>query len=341
VDDCIGPTVQAAVRSLAAGEVLLLQNLRYHKGEEADDPAFAAEIAGLGELYVNDAFGTAHRKHASVYGVPARMPAGSRALGFLFERELQFLGRAVGSPAHPFVAVLGGAKVSDKIGVVENLSLNCDVILVGGAMAYTFLAARGDQVGDSRVEREIKKKDKKTGQTVVQNGVEIAGRLMKLCEERQCTLLLPPDHRVGDAAAAKARFQAQDANVPTAELPPIPPPRTVMGAIPAGSCGLDIGPETELLYREIVVEAKMVVWNGPMGVFEWEPYSAGSRTVADACAKNAAQGGLAIVGGGDSAAAVEKFGKAARMSWVSTGGGASLEFLEGRPFPALEVIDEK
>jgi 3-phosphoglycerate kinase len=311
--DCTGPAAKASVDALKPGDCLLLENLRFHREEEdyhktdGVGDAFAAELAGFADLYVNDAFGTAHRAHASVVGVPARLPAGARALGLLFEKELRYLGGLVAAPQHPFTAVLGGAKVSDKIKVIENLSRNVDVILVGGAMAYTFMSARGEGVGASRVEREE---------------LETARGLMRLCEERQCTLLLPIDHLTGERFAADAAPQ-------------------VGSAIAAGRMGLDIGPQTALLYREIIIESKTVLWNGPMGVSEWEAFSAGTRTVAEAMARNAAGGGTAVVGGGDSAAAVEKLGLADRMSWVSTGGGATLEFLEGRPFPALEHIDDE
>jgi 3-phosphoglycerate kinase len=311
--DCVGPAAKAAVDALAPGNAVVLENLRFHKAEEdyhKKDPAFgdafAAELASLGDLYVNDAFGTAHRAHASVVGVPSRLPAGTRALGLLFQKELHYLGQAVSDPRHPFVAVLGGAKVSDKIQVIENLSRNVDVILVGGAMAYTFLAARGEPVGASRVEKDQ---------------LDTALRLMGICEERQCTLLLPIDHRVASAFAADA-------------------PSRIEVRIPEGQMGLDIGPNTAELYREIIIESKLVVWNGPMGVFEWDAFAAGTRAVAEAMAKTSV-GGTGIVGGGDTAAAVEKFGLADKMSWVSTGGGASLEFLEGRPFPALAEIDER
>jgi len=311
--DCVGPEVRALVDALAPGDVLLLENLRFHREEEhysatdAESGKFADALSALGDAYVNDAFGAAHRAHASMVGVPSRIAVGSRALGLLFEKELHFLGQAVGKPSHPYVAVLGGAKVSDKIKVIENLSLNVDVILVGGAMAYTFMAARGDPVGTSRVETAM---------------LDKARELMKLCEDRQCTLLLPVDHRLGDRFAADAEVS------------------TSMGIIPDGRMGLDIGPETEQLYREIILEAKMRVWNGPMGVFEWDRFASGTKAVAEAMAK-AAAGGLSIVGGGDTAAAADKFQVAGTVSWVSTGGGATLEFLEGKNFPALEFIDDK
>jgi triosephosphate isomerase len=312
--DCVGPAAREAVDRVEPGRAVLLENLRFHAEEEdygktpGYGDAFAAEIAALGDLYVNDAFGTAHRAHASVVGVPSRLPAGSRALGLLFGRELHFLGRASAEPSHPYTLVLGGAKVSDKIGVIENLVKTADVILVGGAMAYTFMAARGEAVGASRVEADR---------------LEDARRLLALCEERLCTLLLPLDHVVAE------RFDKSAA------------PRTVNGAIPDGLLGLDIGPETVALFGEIISESKLIVWNGPMGVFEWDAFAAGSRAVASSMAEAASAGGTAVVGGGDTAAAVERFGLADKMSWVSTGGGASLEYLEGKPFPALSQIDEK
>jgi len=315
--DCIGPEVEKMVGAMKDGEILVLENLRFHAGEEANDPAFAAGLRKLADVYVNDAFGTAHRKHASTYGVPAAMPQGTRAVGFLIEKELKFLGEALEKPVRPFVAVLGGAKVSDKIAVIENLLGKCDRLLIGGAMAYVFLAARGDKVGKSKVEREVKKKD-----GTKKDMIAVAAKLLEKIKTTKCEFLLPVDHLVAKGFAADAETDVQSPDIQD------------------GWIGLDIGPETIDLYREKLADAKTVVWNGPMGVFEMAPFAEGSKALSAVMAKIAEQGATVVVGGGDTAAAVEKFGLAEKMTHISTGGGASLEFLEGKPFETINILDD-
>jgi len=297
-----GPAVAAAVGELPAGSVALLENLRFDPREKANDPEFARALAALGRAYVNDAFGTAHRAHASVVGVPAVLGPHACAAGLLLGRELEAFERVLEDPARPFVAVLGGAKVSDKLGVVRHLLERVDALLVGGAMAYTFLRARGTDVGDSRVEEDFVE--------------ELAG-VLAAASERGVEVLLPTDHVVA------ARFDSDEAE-------------TVADAIPAGRLGLDIGPRTAERYAEVVGRAGTVVWNGPMGVFEREPYAAGTRALVEAVASSR---GYTVVGGGDSAAAVQRFGVAERVDHVSTGGGASLELLEGRTLPGIAALE--
>ena len=315
--DCIGAEVDKMVAGLNDGDVLVLENLRFHAGEEANDPEFTAALRNLADLYVNDAFGTAHRKHASTYGVPALMPKGTRAVGFLIEKELKFLGEALEKPVRPFVAVMGGAKVSDKIAVIENLLGKCDRLLIGGAMAYVFMVARGEKVGKSKVEREVKKKDGSK-----KDMIAVAAKLLGKIETAKCEVIFPVDHLVAKAFAADAETDVQSPDIQD------------------GWIGLDIGPETTDLYREKLADAKTVVWNGPMGVFEMAPFAEGSKALCAAMAKVAEQGGTAVVGGGDTAAAVEKFGLAEKMTHISTGGGASLEFLEGKPFETINILDD-
>ena len=314
--DCIGPEVEKMVTALKNGEVLVLENLRFHAGEEKNDPPFAAALRKLADFYVNDAFGTAHRKHASTYGVPALMPKGTRAIGFLIEKELKFLGEALENPVRPFVAVLGGAKVSDKIAVVENLLAKVDRLLIGGAMAYVFMAARGQKVGKSKVEREVVKKD-----GTRKDIIAVARKLLEKVEASKKEFLLPVDHLAAKAFAADAETEVQDPDIKD------------------GWMGLDIGPETTELYREKLADARTVVWNGPMGVFEMAAFAEGSRAICETLA-HVAKRGTVVVGGGDTAAAVEKFGLAEQMTHISTGGGASLEFLEGKPFETIEIIDD-
>jgi len=302
MDDCIGPEVESAVASLPDGGVVLLENLRFHPGEEANDPDFAEALARLGEVYVSDAFGTAHRAHASTVGVPQRLPVA--AAGFLLQREIEYLSQAVSAPAHPYVAVLGGAKVSDKIPVIENFLRVADAILIGGAMAYTFLKARGVGIGKSLLDEEH---------------LDLADRLLNRARERGVEVLLPTDHVV-------ARDLREDAN------------HEIQGPdVKDGWLAVDIGPETIRAYCRRLLDARLVVWNGPMGVFEMAPFRAGTRAIAECLAELDA---TTIVGGGDSAAAVEMFGVADRMSHVSTGGGASLEFLEGKPLPGIAVLTD-
>ena len=314
--DCIGPEVEKMVTALKNGEVLVLENLRFHAGEEKNDPPFAAALRKLADFYVNDAFGTAHRKHASTYGVPALMPKGTRAIGFLIEKELKFLGEALENPVRPFVAVLGGAKVSDKIAVIENLLAKVDRLLIGGAMAYVFMAARGQKVGKSKVEREVAKKD-----GTRKDIIAVARKLLEKIEVSKKEFLLPVDHLAAKAFAADAETEVQDPDIKD------------------GWMGLDIGPETTELYREKLADARTVVWNGPMGVFEMAAFAEGSRAICETLA-HVAKRGTVVVGGGDTAAAVEKFGLAEQMTHISTGGGASLEFLEGKPFETIEIIDD-
>jgi phosphoglycerate kinase len=314
---CVGPEVEAVVSGLKDGEVCLLENLRFHKAETIEDkkakdnPAlrkakdeFARQIAALGDVYVNDAFGTCHRDNASMLTVPAVMKSKPRAIGFLIKKELQFLGEAVANPKRPFVAVLGGAKVSDKIKVIEALAGKCDRILVGGAMSYTFFAAAEIGTGKSLVE---------------QDRLEDAKRLRKLAGDK---LVLPIDSVCATQIAEGVSTMI------------------CAGAIPADLMGLDIGPETIAAYAKILAEAKTIVWNGPMGVFETKPFDAGTLAIARALVDATAKGAVTIVGGGDSAAAVEAAGLAEKVTHVSTGGGASLEYLEGKPFRALDEIDE-
>jgi len=327
--DCIGPEVEKTVAGMKDGQILVLENLRYHAGEEENAPDFVAALRKLADLYVNDAFGTAHRKHASTYGVPSAMPPGTRAIGFLVEKELKFLGDALENPVRPFVAVLGGAKVSDKIGVIENLLSKCDRLLIGGAMAYVFMAARGQGVGKSKVEREVKKKDGSK-----KDMVAVAAKLLEKMAAYQgrdregagpsgrCEVHFPADHLVARAFAADAETDVQSPDIQD------------------GWIGLDIGPDTVELYREKLSDARTVVWNGPMGVFEMAPFAEGSKALCAAMAKVAERGGTVVVGGGDTASAVEKFGLAEKMTHISTGGGASLEFLEGKPFQTIAILGD-
>jgi phosphoglycerate kinase len=316
--DCIGPGATELVAGLRDGQCCLLENLRFHAAEEIkdkkakDDPAlrkqkedFARQIAALGDVYVNDAFGTCHRDNASMLTVPRMMEGKPRVIGFLVKKELDFLGDAVTDPARPFVVVLGGAKVSDKIGVIERLAGMCDRILIGGAMSYTFMAADGKSVGNSLTEPDH---------------FDQALRLRKLAGDK---LVLPQD------SVAAARIEA---GVRT----------SVCGdAIPEGMMGLDIGPKTVSTYRDCLLTAKTIVWNGPVGVFETPPFDAGTRAIAQAVADATAGGAVSIIGGGDSAAAVDQAGLAEKMTHISTGGGASLEFLEGKPFAAIDILDDE
>ncbi|GMU80747.1 MAG: phosphoglycerate kinase [Planctomycetota bacterium] len=322
VSECVGEEATAAAMSLRDGEVLLLENLRFHKAEDIVDKAkknpdgkltpeqdgkrvgFGKQLAALGELYVNDAFGTCHRKHVSMYDVPQLLPKGTRAIGFLVEKELKYLGQALDHPKRPFVAVLGGAKVSDKIGVIRALLKKVDQVLVGGAMTYTFWAAQDKSVGRSLCERDK---------------LDLARELIA---EAQSKLVLPVD----SVAAAELK-----AGVPT---------KTIDGELPPDMMGLDIGPRTVENYRRILGTAGTVVWNGPMGAFETEPFNAGTVAVAEAIAVATVRGAISVIGGGDSAAAVDAAGLSDKMTHISTGGGASLEFLEGRKFGPVEVIDD-
>ena len=302
-DDCVGDGVKKLVKDLKDGQVLLLENLRFHPEEEANDENFARELASLADVWVNDAFGTAHRAHASTAGM-AKFTK-EKAAGFLIQRELEFLGKALRTPAKPFVAILGGAKVSDKIKVIQNLMSKADAILVGGAMAYTFLKAEGVPVGKSRVEEDK---------------LDLARQLLESAKAKGVDFLLPVDH----VCATEAKEDAQ---------------RVVVNdrAIPENLIGLDIGPKTLDRYRQRILDAKTVFWNGPMGLFEQKPWADGTFGVARALADSPA---VTVVGGGDSAAAVEEAGLVAKMKHVSTGGGASLEFVEGRVLPGIQVLED-
>ena len=301
VRDVCGEEALAASQALADGEVLLVENLRFEKGEKKNDPAFAAALAKLGDVYVDDAFGVAHRAHASVAGVPAILPAYA---GLLLAGEVDTITGMLNDPARPFVAVLGGSKVSDKIGVIDALSEKVDVLLIGGGMCFTFMQAQGLPIGSSLVEPEW---------------VERAGEMLDKAAERGCRIVLPLDYVVADKFAAEAATQIVD-----------------KAAIPEGWMGLDIGPRSCELYAQELAGAKTVFWNGPMGVFEMEAFAAGTRAVGQAIADNAAC--TSVVGGGDSAAAVKKFGLEGGMTFISTGGGASMELVEGKALPGVEAI---
>jgi phosphoglycerate kinase len=300
--DIVGPAAQAKVGTLAPGGVLVLENLRFDNREKKGDAAFAQALADMADIYCNDAFGTCHREDASMYAVPKAMGNKPKVVGFLVAKEIQYLADAIARPERPFVAILGGAKVSDKINVIKNLLGICDQVLIGGAMAYTFSLALGGRVGNSLVEVDK---------------VELARELLNVGGPK---LLLPVDTHCGDAFDANCQKRIVDA-----------------GQIPDGFQGLDIGPKTAQAYAAVVRRARTIVWNGPMGVFEMPPFDAGTRAVAEAIADS---GGTSIIGGGDSAAAIAQMGFADRVSHVSTGGGASLAMLEGQKFASVEMLDE-
>ncbi|MFS8582243.1 MAG: phosphoglycerate kinase, partial [Limnochordales bacterium] len=303
VPACIGPEVERAAAALADGDVLLLENVRFYPGEEKNDPEFARQLASIAEAFVNDAFGTAHRAHASTVGVAKLLPA---AAGFLMQRELEFLGRLLEEPERPFLAILGGAKVSDKIGVIRNLLPKVDSLAIGGGMAYTFLKAKGYEVGRSLVDEER---------------IGLAKELMDEARRHGVNLLLPVDVVVADKFAEDANRKVVDVE-----------------EIPADWQGLDIGPKTRRLFAREIERARTIVWNGPMGVFEWAPFAEGTEDVARAMAGS---GAVTIVGGGDSASAVAQYGFTDKMSHVSTGGGASLEFLEGKELPGIAALQDR
>ena len=303
---CVGPEAEEVAGKLEKGQTLLLENLRFHAEEEANDEKFSKQLASLAEYYVNDAFGTAHRAHASTVGITKFIK--KSAAGLLMEKELQYLGRALHDPEHPFVAILGGAKVSDKIPVIQNLLTKVDALIIGGGMAYTFLKAKGEQVGKSLVEADK---------------VDLARKLMDEANSRKVKLLLPVDHVAAEKPDVNALVKKVD----------------VGQAIPDNLMGLDIGPVTIENFSEEISRARTIVWNGPMGVFEVPPFARGTFKVAEAVAENA--GATSIVGGGDSVSAVHAAGLADKMSHISTGGGASLEFLEGKKLPGVEALTEK
>jgi phosphoglycerate kinase len=301
--DCIGPEVEQQASALKPGEILLLENLRFHPEEEKNDPAFAECLARLADVYVDDAFGAAHRAHASIEGITHFM--GVKAAGYLMDKELKYLGGLLTNPARPFIAIIGGAKISGKIDVIQSLLNHADKVLIGGGMTYTFLKAQGLEIGNSLVEEDK---------------VELAKSLL---DQAHCHLVIPVDSVV-------AREFKNDAEYKTVSAVTMPP----------DWIGVDIGPETIKLFTEEIAVAKTIVWNGPMGVFEMPNFAAGTLAIAEAMASATANGATTVVGGGDSVAAVEQAGLADKMSHVSTGGGASLEFLEGKELPGVKALED-
>ena len=307
VEDCIGDAVTAAVAAMKDGDILLLENLRFYKQEEKNDPEFAKKLASVGDIYINDAFGTAHRAHASTEGVTKFIK--QCAAGYLMKQELDYLGMAVTDPKRPFVAVLGGAKVSDKIEVIQNLLNKVDTLIIGGGMMFTFYKAQGKEIGKSLLEADK---------------IDVAKEILSKAKEQGKNLVLPVDTVVA------AEFKNDS-----------PASVVAWDAIPADKMGLDIGPKSIELFSQILENAKTVVWNGPMGVFEMENFAKGTNAIAQALASATAKGATTIVGGGDSASAIKKAGLAKKVSHVSTGGGASLEFLEGKVLPGVAALTEK
>jgi len=307
VEDCIGDAVTEAVAAMKDGDILLLENLRFYKQEEKNDPEFAKKLASMGDIYINDAFGTAHRAHASTEGVTKFIP--QCAAGYLMKKELDYLGMAVTNPKRPFVAVLGGAKVSDKIEVIQNLLNKVDTLIIGGGMMFTFYKAQGKEIGKSLLEADK---------------IDVAKEILAKAKAQGKNLELPVDTVVA------AEFKNDS-----------PASVVAWDAIPADKMGLDIGPKSIELFSQILENAKTVVWNGPMGVFEMENFAKGTNAIAQALASATAKGATTIVGGGDSASAIKKAGLAKKVSHVSTGGGASLEFLEGKVLPGVAALTEK
>ena len=301
--DVIGPDAKAKAAALKDGDIMLLENLRFHKEEEKNDPDFAKELAGMAEIYVNDAFGTAHRAHASTAGVADYLPA---VCGYLIQKEIEIMGTALENPKRPFVAILGGAKVSDKIGVIENLADKVDTLIIGGGMAYTFIKAKGGRIGASLCEEDK---------------LELAVRLMEKAREKNVKFLLPADSVIGDEFKEGCKVRTADSD-----------------KIPDGWMGMDIGEKAVREYTRAIKGAGTVVWNGPMGVFEMPDFARGTKAIAKAVAES---GAISIIGGGDSAAAVEQLGFADKMTHISTGGGASLEFLEGLELPGIAALNDK
>lgn len=301
--DCVGPEVEKQAGALKAGQVLLLENVRFHKEEEANDPDFAARLSRLGEIYVNDAFGSAHRGHASTEGVAHRLPG---VAGFLMEKEIRFLGGVLENPEKPFIAIIGGAKVSTKIAVLESLLAKVSIFIIGGGMAYTFLKVQGHQVGNSLVEEEY---------------LDTADSLLKKAKQQGVDILLPVDHLV----ASEFSDQAKAEYIATVD-------------IPDGKIGMDIGKLTQARYNEAIATARTLVWNGPLGVFEFAEFAQGTLETAKAVARCP---GTTVIGGGDSVAAVKQFGLDAKITHVSTGGGASLEYLEGKELPGIVALQNK
>ncbi|NLB41510.1 MAG: phosphoglycerate kinase [Clostridiales bacterium] len=302
-NDVIGDHAKSLVEGIKEGEVVLLENLRFHKAETKNDPEFAKALASFGDVYINDAFGTAHRAHASTEGVANYLPA---AAGYLMQKELEFLGGALDNPAHPFVAILGGAKVSDKIGVIRNLIDKVDTLIIGGGMAYTFFKAMGYEIGKSLLEEDK---------------VELASELIEQAKAKGVNMLLPVDTVVASEFKADAEHKTVHSN-----------------EMPEGWMGMDIGPDSMKEFKDAIVNAKLVVWNGPMGVFEMPEFAKGTEAIADYMSQCE---GITIIGGGDSAAAVKQLGYADKMTHISTGGGASLEFLEGIELPGVAALNDK
>ncbi|MFD1708584.1 phosphoglycerate kinase [Siminovitchia sediminis] len=303
-EEVIGEDVKKQVSELQEGDILLMENVRFHPGEEKNDANLAKEFAELADLYVNDAFGTAHRAHVSTEGVAGHLPS---AAGFLIEKELEVLGSALSQPQRPFTAIIGGAKVKDKIGVIDNLLDKVDNLIIGGGLAFTFVKAQGYEIGDSLLEEDK---------------IELAKSFMKKAEQKGVKFYLPIDAVVADAFSESANVQKVD-----------------IDSIPEGWLALDIGPKTSDLYAGVIKESKLVIWNGPMGVFEMEPFAQGTKAVAQALAD--AEDTYSIIGGGDSARAVEHFKLSGQMDHISTGGGASLEFMEGKDLPGIAALDER
>ena len=302
-DVVVDDNVRAAAKDLKAGEMLLIENVRYVAGETKNDPVFAKALSELGDIFVQDAFGSAHRAHSSTAGIADYIPAVS---GFLIEKELKFLGEAVNNPQRPFAAIMGGAKVKDKIPVITNLLDKVDILIIGGGMAYTFFKSQGYSIGKSLLDEE---------------GLELAGEILQKAAEKGVKFMLPVDVVAADEFSNDSPYGVYDVD-----------------AIPEDKMGLDIGPETIKLYTDALKTTKTVVWNGPMGVFEMDNFAVGTKAIADCLAEIDA---TTVIGGGDSAAAVAKFGVADKMTHISTGGGASLEFLEGKELPGIAVIDDK
>ena len=303
LDESIGEVVEAAVAKMQDGDIVLLENVRFHAGEQKNDPALAENFARVADIYVNDAFGAAHRAHASTEGIAKHVPA---VAGFLMEKELEVLGKALSNPERPFTAIIGGAKVKDKIGVIESLLETVDHLIIGGGLSFTFIKAQGHDIGKSLLEEDK---------------IELAQSFIQKAKEKGVQLHMPIDAVVANEFSKDA--QTQTVNVE---------------AIPAEWMGLDIGPKTAANYAEVIKNSKLIIWNGPMGVFELDKFAHGTKTVADAMAATA---GYTVIGGGDSAAAVEKFNVAEKMDHISTGGGASLELMEGKALPGIVALNDK
>lgn len=303
LDESIGQAVEEAVANMQNGDILLLENVRFHAGEEKNDPTLAQQFAQLADIYVNDAFGAAHRAHASTEGIAKHIPAVS---GFLMQKELDVLGKALSNPEHPFTAIIGGAKVKDKIGVIESLLEKVDHLIIGGGLSFTFIKAQGHDIGKSLLEEDK---------------IELAKSFIEKAKAKGVQLHMPVDAVVANEFSQDAETQIVDVD-----------------AIPADWMGLDIGPKTAANYAEVIKNSKLIIWNGPMGVFEIDKFANGTKTVADAMATTA---GYTVIGGGDSAAAVEKFEVADKMDHISTGGGASLELMEGKELPGIVALNDK